>query len=479
YGLKVAAISSHKLPDANEGHLTNKDLYNDKELIDEADLNWYDYGFRYYDPQIGRFPQLDPLTDGYPELTPYQYASCEPIANIDLDGLEKADALKAAGRVFTDQTAIVTANTFLSDIVIKALPKAAKTGGFWAKVANYAVKAGDILTDALPFIGSGKDIYNGIKDGDGLQIAMGVGGLILDIFTLGTASVVKGVVKGGVKILAREGTETIVKQEAKQVARQSTQKFVKEETQQVTKKILKNPPCGCFVAGTLVLTDSGYTKIEKIKPGDVVWAYNDTTHVYDKKKVANIFEYVRDTVYQIRIGEEVISATSDHPFFAGGRWLRVAQLKVGDSVVSYSGGKIAISTIEIIANRTTVHNFEVEGYHTYYVSKQHVLVHNSGPCPLKSKTHGNKLDNKPAEGYSLKDRSTGEVQKFGETTRGERKFGSGNQKRYSKKYLKENNLDYVKETQGGKKTMHKWQNKKITDYKSNNGKRPRLNKSDY
>lgn len=47
-----------------------------------------DYGFRNYDAQIGRFPQLDPLTDDYPELTNYQYAGNEPIANVDLDGLE-------------------------------------------------------------------------------------------------------------------------------------------------------------------------------------------------------------------------------------------------------------------------------------------------------------------------------------------------------------------------------------------------------
>ncbi len=88
FGLKIAGISSTKLGDANEGLLKNQNLYNDKELIDEADLNWYDYGFRNYDAQIGRFPQLDPLTDDYPELTPFQYASNDPIANIDLDGLE-------------------------------------------------------------------------------------------------------------------------------------------------------------------------------------------------------------------------------------------------------------------------------------------------------------------------------------------------------------------------------------------------------
>ena len=92
FGLKIAGISSTKLGDANEGLLKNQHLYNDKELWDEADLNWYDYGFRNYDPQIGRFPQLDPLTDDYPYYTPYQYAGNEPIANMDLDGLEAGTA---------------------------------------------------------------------------------------------------------------------------------------------------------------------------------------------------------------------------------------------------------------------------------------------------------------------------------------------------------------------------------------------------
>jgi RHS repeat-associated protein len=48
----------------------------------------YDYGFRIYDPRLGRFLSVDPLTRGYPMLTPYQFASNRPIDGIDLDGLE-------------------------------------------------------------------------------------------------------------------------------------------------------------------------------------------------------------------------------------------------------------------------------------------------------------------------------------------------------------------------------------------------------
>lgn len=48
----------------------------------------YDYGFRIYNPGIGKFLSVDPLTKEYPMLTPYQFASNRPIDGIDLDGLE-------------------------------------------------------------------------------------------------------------------------------------------------------------------------------------------------------------------------------------------------------------------------------------------------------------------------------------------------------------------------------------------------------
>jgi len=47
-----------------------------------------DYGFRKYNPIIGRFLSVDPLAESYPELTPYLFASNAPIQAIDLDGLE-------------------------------------------------------------------------------------------------------------------------------------------------------------------------------------------------------------------------------------------------------------------------------------------------------------------------------------------------------------------------------------------------------
>ena len=87
--------------------------------------------------------------------------------------------------------------------------------------------------------------------------------------------------------------------------------------------------------------------------------------------------------------------------------------------------------------------------------------------------HGNSLNTtKPAQGYVLKDVDTDSVLKFGETTRGE--------KRYSNKYLRENNAYIDFQAKGTKREMHYWQHNKILEYKANNnGQRPPLNKSDW
>jgi len=50
--------------------------------------NSYDYGMRMYDPRLGRFMSTDPLFKKFPMLSPYQYASDNPIRYIDMDGLE-------------------------------------------------------------------------------------------------------------------------------------------------------------------------------------------------------------------------------------------------------------------------------------------------------------------------------------------------------------------------------------------------------
>lgn len=151
YGLKIAGISSRKISDTYDGDIKNNNLYNDKELWDEADLNWYDYGFRNYDPQIGRFVQLDPLTDEYPLLTPYQYANNDPIANIDVDGLETGGTVKGVinGGVVTERS-LIDAVTVVGKGAKKVASTASKGSSFFSVTGSF-------------FKGLGQNLINGVK----------------------------------------------------------------------------------------------------------------------------------------------------------------------------------------------------------------------------------------------------------------------------------------------------------------------------
>jgi RHS repeat-associated protein len=65
--------------------------FNGKETDTEVD--WQDYGFRIYNPKLGKFISMDPISTEYPELTAYQFASNRPIDGVDLDGLEYTSAV--------------------------------------------------------------------------------------------------------------------------------------------------------------------------------------------------------------------------------------------------------------------------------------------------------------------------------------------------------------------------------------------------
>jgi len=78
-------------PKAKENE--NRYLYNGKEqqdaLISGVKFDWYDYGARFYDPQLGRFHSVDPMVEnGHHNYTTYAYAYNNPILYIDPLGLD-------------------------------------------------------------------------------------------------------------------------------------------------------------------------------------------------------------------------------------------------------------------------------------------------------------------------------------------------------------------------------------------------------
>ena len=75
-----------------------------------------------------------------------------------------------------------------------------------------------------------------------------------------------------------------------------------------------------------------------------------------------------------------ITTTPEHPFYVPQKgWTGAIHLRAGDMLVLSNGEYVIVEKIEheLLESPALVYNFEVEDFHTYYVSEYGVLVHNS------------------------------------------------------------------------------------------------------
>jgi RHS repeat-associated protein len=76
-----------------ENSISNQHQYNDKELQDELNLGWLDYGARMYMPELGRWTVIDPLSELNKRWSSYHYVHNNPLRFIDPDGMKEFDEI--------------------------------------------------------------------------------------------------------------------------------------------------------------------------------------------------------------------------------------------------------------------------------------------------------------------------------------------------------------------------------------------------
>lgn len=101
--------------------------------------------------------------------------------------------------------------------------------------------------------------------------------------------------------------------------------------------------------------------------------------------VTGLFRTTNANIIDLSVVEmsEPVGTTTSHPFWSLGpkAWIAAGELRAGDSLLTYNG-EVTVKGVRLRDDKQTVYNIEVFSDHTYFVSSEHIWVHNGcGPFP--------------------------------------------------------------------------------------------------
>ncbi|NMM65855.1 hypothetical protein HBE96_25075 [Clostridium sp. P21] len=147
----------------------------------------------------------------------------------------------------------------------------------------------------------------------------------------------------------------------------------------------------------------------RIKIGDYVYSQDVRTGEKGFKEVLQLQKRNTCEFVKVKVENEEIQVTPSHLFYTNGQWELAENLKPGDILTAANGEeKKVISVEEYLAKEPEgIYNLSVDEYHTYFVSKEEVLVHNW----MCTKKKIQEISNLLKDGENLKD-TTSKLKEF-------------------------------------------------------------------
>ena len=203
----------------------------------------------------------------------------------------------------------------------------------------------------------------------------------------------------GVKTVAKEGSEKLSKQMSKVIKSGKLDNVIASmdagkhyivkmrdgtvtaiEKTGLPEKIRVCLGNGCFIAGTLVTTNSGLKPIEEIKIGNYVLSRNEETGEDSYKKVTDTLVRSTQEICTIELETGKIKSTTGHLFMVKDKWWKAAvELVAGDILLTSDGKEQVVKSIKVEEKGypVTTYNLSVEDNHTFFVGTEKVLTHNT------------------------------------------------------------------------------------------------------
>ena len=162
-------------------------------------------------------------------------------------------------------------------------------------------------------------------------------------------------------------------------------------------KGVKGGPCGCFIAGTDVLTPSGLVDIETIDIGDLVMAWREDGTGYGSYPVSALIRPPSRVIRQLTLLDaqgniETFETTDDHPWHVSegpvneghdgavgnqGNFLRTDELAAGMEISTQDGDGVSVIEVIKTTERAPTYNLTVADAHTFFVGNDGIWVHNT------------------------------------------------------------------------------------------------------